>query len=314
MVAFERVDGHWDEVAGQAARIEMYSIPDPTQLVNTVTAGQIDMAMTGSLPALEAVKQAEDNPDELQVGGLIPNYATSSNFFMRDNVDPIVREAISLATDRDALDALSQGTSLRSNQMWPEGHPMHMDEIDDLVVFDPEQAKELLETAPDGSTSFSMGYIADGVPAQVAELFQAQMAAVGIEVELVPMNHSSLYQAWFDDQFEVASMGTAGPSHASTGISSILLRGGTSWGAPDSALPEIEAALAEADDPALGDDERNEIYRQQFLRAEQEHWVVVHGTNLYTSYASADLVNVGPELPFQYQSLPDFRYVAKKAQ
>jgi peptide/nickel transport system substrate-binding protein len=311
-VAFERVDQHWDKVAGQAARVEIYYAADATQAVNAVTAGQDSFYVAGGLSAVEALRQAEASPDSVQAGGYVDTYS-SSGFWMRDKVDPIVREAMSYAIDRDALNALYEGSATTNNQLYPKDTPTYSEEINMINVHDPDKAKELIATAPDGSTSLTMAYVESGVSPQIAELFQAQMAAVGIDLTLKPMTQAAIYQAWFDGEFDILSAGTAGPQHPSTGISAILMRGGVNWGAPDSALPDIQAKLDTADDPALSDDDRNAIYRDILTSAAKENWYLIYNNLRNTSYAAKDIVNVTPELPFQYQSLPDFRYVAKLA-
>ncbi len=61
-MVLERAGEHWDPAAGQAARVEMYTVPDPMQLVNTIAAGQYDLAMVGTRAATSALEKAASAP------------------------------------------------------------------------------------------------------------------------------------------------------------------------------------------------------------------------------------------------------------
>lgn len=309
-VVLERVRDHWDPAAGQVARIEIKANPDQVQLVNAVSTGEFDLTRS-SQGLNDVLAKAKGNP-KLQSGEFVGTNSVTA-LFMRDLVDPTVREAVSLAIDRDALVDVYEGSAAPTNQFFPEGRPAHTDEIDEFTTMDPAAAAELVKKAPAGKTSLTMAYVEDGTQARLAQLIQAELKAVGIDVKLLAMTHASIYQAWFKGQFEMVLMGTAGPSHASTGIDAALLRAGTSWGAPDSALEGITAELAKADDPALSEDDRNKIYQAIFVNTAKEHWVLPFAQLRNLTFGSSKLVNVQPGLPWQYSSLADFRYVAVKA-
>ncbi|MCD4534898.1 ABC transporter substrate-binding protein [Nocardioides sp. cx-169] len=307
-VVFERVEGHWDSQAGQAARIEVQVVSDPAQALNAVATGQYHFAPFSSESAVDAAERADAAKDKLQTGELIPTLSIQA-LWMRDLVDPVVREAISLALDRDALLGQFRGGAAPVNQLFGEGHPAHTSAIDEFTVTDPERAMELLKDVPKEKKSVTMGYVEGGLATRLTQLVQEQLAAVGIEVELKAMTHTSVYPAWFQSQFDMALMGTAGPNHASTGIYAALLRGGVNWGAPDSALPGIEAELDRADDPALDEAERQGIYQGILTDAAKEHWMLPFAQLYATHLASTEVVNIDPAVPFQYQSLQDWRYV-----
>lgn len=309
---FERAEDHWDPAAGQVARIEVVSTPDFTQLINAVATQAYDAGRIGNDTAITAIDRAEADAENLQTGELLAGNSVNA-LWMRDLVDPTVREAIGYAIDREALAAVYEGGAVVANQLFGEGHPAHTDAIDEFTQTDTDRAGQLVEDAPAGSTSLTMGYAESPLETRLAQVIQAQLSAVGIELELSPMTHSSLYQAWFEGQFDLVLAGTAGPNHASTGIDASLLRGGTGWGAPDSALADIEAELERADDPALGDEERNEIYHGILTQAAEERWVVPFAQMRNVMLTSSSLVNVESALPMQYQSLEDYRYVAVKA-
>lgn len=100
--------------------------------------------------------------------------------------DARVRRAINLAINRDQLNELWQG-GLAGPQLgpWPSGHPNELPGIEEVVRFDPDEARSLLEEA--GATDVSMDlYWTEGVmTAQTVEVIQANLADVGITLNPV---------------------------------------------------------------------------------------------------------------------------------
>ncbi len=307
----ERAGTHWDPAAGQAARIEFYTLPDPVQTMNAITTGEMDFTLLGGSSAARAVEQVETD-DNLQAGDLMDTFG-STGVWLQERADPIVREAMTYALDREPLADVYEGGAALNNQFYPEGHPLHSSEIDDLTPYDPDRARELIASAPEGSTSVSMAYTESGDTRRLAELIQAQMLAVGIDIQLEPNTANSISEAWFGGQVDTMLQGSAATPYPANLIDVMLFRGGNVWAAPDSALESLNAELSRADDPALSDEERNDIYLGVLKRAAEERWMVVFNQGRNASIASADLVNVAPELPFQYQSLPDIRYIGRQA-
>ena len=237
---------------------------------------------------------------------------SSYGVWMQDRVDPAVREALGYAVDREALNAVFNGGNTVNNQLFPEGHPLYIEEIDEITNYDPEKAQEILADVPDDAKSFTLSFF-PGTPFQeFAQLFQAQAAAVGITVELVPLQFGGLFEAWLGGTVDALTIVSTGPSTAFGSIEEILMRGSSIWAAPDSALADLGARMTTADDPALSDDERNEIYRGILLDAAEEGWMLIFGQGTSAILATDQLVNV-EEVPGQYQLFNNFRYVAKLA-
>ena len=306
--AYERAGEHWDPAAGQAARLEI-AATETIQAQNAVEAGQFDMATGSGNTAVEAVRHAEDN-DDLQANQ-IDTYS-SYGVWMQDRVDPAVREALGYAVDREALNAVFNGGNTMNNQLFPEGHRLYIEEIDEITNYDPEKAQEILADVPDDAKSFTLSFF-PGTPYQeFAQLFQAQAAAVGITVELVPLQFGGLFEAWLGGTVDALTIISTGPSTAFGAITEILMRGSSIWAAPDSALADLGAQMTTADDPALSDDERDEIYKGILLDAAEEGWMLIFGQNTSAILATDQLVNV-EEVPGQYQAFSNYRYIGKLA-
>lgn len=312
VVHLERVEGHWDKSAGQAAKVEFRRTPDQNRVLDAVAAGDYDVARFSSEAAVDALDAVRKAPDNLHAGDPIPSNSITA-LWMRDNVEPSIREAIALTIDSEALLAQYRGGAAATNQFFGEGHPGHNPAIDALMVRDVEKARDLVKQASAASTKITMAYPETGLESRLAQLIQAQLKEVGIEITLKPLAYAALYPEWYQNKFEMVLMGNAGVAHASTLIDSSLLRGGISWGAPDAALESITAELATADDPALDDAARNKIYQDIFLQAAEERWVVPFARLNFVSVGASKVVNIAPAFPQQYQGMEDFRYVGVSA-
>lgn len=312
-VELARAEGHWDEAAGQVAKITLKTTPDPTQLVNAIATGQYDVSRMANDWAITAIDRAKADPEKLQTGELMASNAIVG-VWMRDLVEPTVREAIGLALDRDALLAQYRGGAEAVNQFFGEDNPAYSEAVAEYTTSDPARAEELVAKAPADSTRLTMAYLESGLESRVAQLIQSQLKEVGIEVTLKPTTYASVYPDWYAGKFDMVLMGNAGMPHASIAVDASLLRGGVSWGAPDSAVEELGALLTKADDPALADDARNQIYQDIFTRVAKERWVLPFARLRSVTFGSKQMVNMAPAVPFQYQMMEDLRYVAVKAE
>ena len=109
--------------------------------------------------------------------------------------DPVVRHAIQMAVDRQAiLDSVYGGKGHLENSIVPEGVLGHNDNATE-IVYDPDGAKKLLEDAgyKDGEITFEMGYdsSASANNQMVCQIIQQQLAAVGINMEIKTYDQSS---------------------------------------------------------------------------------------------------------------------------
>jgi peptide/nickel transport system substrate-binding protein len=119
--------------------------------------------------------------------------------------DVRLRQAIAYGIDREGMMALINDVGIPADQYFYEGHPWRDDTFEGYT-YDPERAKALLAEAghADGF-EMRVAHPASGsgnmFPGIMNEKFQQDMAAIGIDVELFPMEWSALltvYRAGFD--------------------------------------------------------------------------------------------------------------------
>lgn len=126
----------------------------------------------------------------------------------------LVRQAINMAIDKKKLVQLQNGRASVANQVLPPAMPGYNKNLPSNVdyQYNPAKAKQLLKQAGYGSGfTVDMLTTSDSTTAKLAQSMQADLAAVGIKVNIRPENSSSYlqdamgqkypisYTAWFQD-------------------------------------------------------------------------------------------------------------------
>ena len=180
-LVLERKDDHWDADNWPIKTIEVRQVPDGSPRVTALSAGDIQFTMSGDASVVPAL---ENNPavEVLTAPGQQMHYA----LFCKSRPpfdDPDVRRAFELAIDRSSLvDAVTAGNGAAAFQVWPEDSPNY--NPDAVRDYDVDEAKELLG-GRDIETNMSYVSFVPGHD-RVGEIMQAQLAEVGIDLELNP--------------------------------------------------------------------------------------------------------------------------------
>lgn len=183
-LTLSRFDDYWGDKPYFETVVQRF-IPDETAAINALLAGELDMVASVIGEGIDRV--ASIGAQDGFVFQLIPG-AEVSYWALNTNVEAFqdirVRQAIQHAHDRQShVDAATAGTALVSCSMAvPAG--MAWDTDDCYYPYDPEKARELLEAA--GATSLVLDFPFANVAWHtiMAQLFQAEMAEVGITIEL----------------------------------------------------------------------------------------------------------------------------------
>jgi peptide/nickel transport system substrate-binding protein len=195
--------------------------------------------------------------------------------------DVLVRQAINLAVDRDAMaDSLLQGTGAPALHYIPASDPGYAEDLPGYD-YDPDRARELLAEAgyPDGFSarvSFPTSGSGNMIPIPMNEALQRDLAAVGIEITLEPIEWGAMLGDFFTGTIPGGaeainiSLGYVLPSLWSTWFhsTSVSNAGGFSDPEADALLDQISAEF----DPAVQAD----LYQQLNERlVETSPWLLV---------------------------------------
>jgi ABC-type transport system substrate-binding protein len=205
-----------DKYHGQAApfdTITFYSIEDANNAVQQLKAGQVDFAADLPPNYVEQLKGVEGvNAANIQGWGF---YDLRFNNKAELTNDPKVRNAIDMALDREAMVASFWGGD---NTAFGGFMPPTLDGYDESYnrPRDVEGAKQLLKgTDCETGCSIDFMYSASDFPfaSQLALLVQAQLAEIGITVELENLDQATLVDRLFAGDYQIApgAMNSSGP-------------------------------------------------------------------------------------------------------
>ncbi|TQM11120.1 peptide/nickel transport system substrate-binding protein [Pseudonocardia kunmingensis] len=269
--------------------VVMRVIPDRASQVNALRGGEVDWLF--GVPGPErAVLEADPAFGTLQTpinpGGSNCIMTVSFNLDRPVLQDLRVRQAISFALDRQQfVDRVLFGEGRAADAPISSGIPFaYADDLDNVVSYDPAQAERLLDEAGwkrsgDGGVRSSSGVqgVPDGTPLainfvafpsfnQYAELYRAQLAAVGIDVTLQPLDPPVFADTVFAQRnFDTNIISYCNGTDPEIGVKRMFLSSNISKTPFSNASayrnPQMDALFGEAAttvDPA----QRSEVYRQ----------------------------------------------------
>jgi peptide/nickel transport system substrate-binding protein len=182
---------------------------DSATLAAALLNGEVDITADVSISDLETL-QADDN---IQIDTITSYQYQDLCINLEDPVFTLnVRKAINAAINKQALvDQLYKGYGEAAKTILPSSHPYYDENITE-DSYDPELAKELLEeegwdesrvlelTVPQGNQARERSAI----------LIQQDLAAVGIQTEIVSMDFATALQNMRDNNYDLLLMGSAG--------------------------------------------------------------------------------------------------------
>lgn len=186
--------------------IEVSVIPDPQAQVSQLRAGQLDMITGASNRDFESlredgqfdVNQWEGAETQVYVGANVKNPALS---------DVRLRQAIASALDRDRIvDEVYRGAGRPISLPWPEYSPAYDAEADQTYAYDVDRAKQLVaevEKERGEIPVLPLTYPAENANYDsVAQVVQADLAEIGIKVELDPVEQAQAVKQLIGAEFD----------------------------------------------------------------------------------------------------------------
>lgn len=254
-ITLEAYADHWDGAPAVDA-VEFRYISEPTTALTELETGGIHW--TDNIPPQQIEDLSGSDELTLETTPSTDYWYWTANFAVEPFDDPLVRDALAYAIDREAIvQAATFGAGSANQTAIPEGSFYASDH--EPFSYDPEQARSLLEEA--GVTDLEMNLmVTDEFPATVtaAEVMAANLADVGITLDI----QTETFATWLDRQaqgdFDSLFLGWLGNidpfdyyhgQHLSTG-------GFNSQGYVNE---EVDALLVEAS-TTTDEDERKDLY------------------------------------------------------
>lgn len=206
----ERFDDYWREGEPKLDRIVIRPLPDAQSRIINLQSGTIDLLMDAPLSEKAMLEEEEG----MVVGEVAPGFGFWA-FLVNVNAPPFddvrVRQAMQYAIDRQKIvDAVFFGEATPvlipyapTSWAYPEG-------FDDYYTYDPEQAKALLAEAgyPDGFSTQMLIRGTNDAHVDMAQVYQQDLAAIGVDIELVPTELPQYWPLLFESDFTIVSHAT----------------------------------------------------------------------------------------------------------
>ena len=293
-ITYERFDDYWDVDSIDVKEIVMQLIPEDTARVNALLTGDVDAAWPISpthIPQLEA-------------GGMTvaaePTLAVT-RMWLRPAVDrsdpfsnPLVREALNYAIDREAIagSPLYNGLADPAVGPFPEGVPYFAGVGG--YGYDPHRARELLAQAG-YANGFSFTLAAAQSNAALATIVQAQLAEVGINVEVRTGEGTEMTNSFTNGASQALIGAYGGRANPILTLQQNFSESGTLLNPTAYTTEKFEAQLAKAAQ-TVDDGARNELVKELAGTIYDEGLMAVEIVHGYATIAYREGVE-GLEIP-----------------
>lgn len=274
------VEDYWDPSAQNIAGIDFTELTQ--DWLNTLRAGDMDVV---ALQPLDIVAIEGDDDYKVTTGTTL----TYRAFIMNETLEPFdderVRQAVAHAIDREAIAQIQlQGIGEPSYQFVPPSSFAYDPALDDVYTYDPDRARELLAEAgyEDGlAIESAIGSSATSY-VQTGELVQAQLAEVGIDMDLQLIDAAAAIPRLFNEgpdgtgDLPSSPFGGAATADPDAGLRNIFSAEG-SFNAGGNEPPGLIDLLDEAAS-TVDPDERAALYQEANRIAVEGVW---HGVPLF---------------------------------
>ena len=189
-------DDYWGEPA-KTPVITFQFFTDETALNNALQTGAVDLVIHQESP--DQLATFESNPDFVVTeGDSIKKWVWTFNNKEEPFTDERVRQALYKAIDREALLTAVWGEYGEViGSMPPVSEPWFDASFADIHAYDPEEAKALLEEAGASGLTTDITYVAGGTEEIIVQQLRANLADIGVTLNLVPVDDS----AWYEDVY-----------------------------------------------------------------------------------------------------------------
>jgi peptide/nickel transport system substrate-binding protein len=312
-IFFERAPGkHWEPDAAKARRIEITFVQLASARLNSIRAGQFDLAQIVGNDITQAQQVVAASNGALH--GIASFPANTQALYIRgDRVpDPRIRTAIQFAIDRNAIaNGLLKGICAETEQPYPRSHWAYVPDFA-KIPHDPARARALLKDA--GAADFKLEILtsAGSSSEPVAQVIQSQLGEVGIKATIATAPTADAIASFYRGEKDAfVNILQALPDPSTTVNEVLLSRYKVVPPVPASDFNQVKGLAQNALNPKLKQAERAQMYAQIWkLNAERAYVIPICFTEQYWVTASkvggADGVLAASTLQ---GAITDWRYV-----
>ncbi|MBE0416656.1 MAG: ABC transporter substrate-binding protein [Coriobacteriia bacterium] len=237
-------------------------------------AGNVDFVQIPSGQIQATVDQYGESPDgytanpgeQVLLGTELATYYILMNNTDEVLSDPVVRQALSLAIDRQAIcDTVFEGSRIPATGIVPEGIFGFKDDAWAYSRYDAEEAAELLAEAgyPDGEglPTIQLQFNSGAGHEDIMQLIQQDFAAIGVESELSGMEWAQYLDMLSEGTYQMGRLGWIADYPIMDNFLYPLFKSGSGDNFALYENAEVDEKLEEAR-RTVDDDERVELYAE----------------------------------------------------
>lgn len=202
---------YWDADAVELETVEVIFYPDSNARTNALISGEVDLIDYVAWEDFDRIESTDGLVLDAQPGSVMDvEFNAAEGPFS----DPLVRQAVGYAVDRDAVAAAAfsgHATPLYGVPLG-EGSPFASDASDNMFEYDPEKAKDLLAEAgyPDGFSATLLTTSQYAFYQDAALTVQADLAKIGIDVTLDAVDWATRNQKSGEGDYDIRIGGGGG--------------------------------------------------------------------------------------------------------
>ena len=275
-----RNEEYWREGLPYLDKLVIKPIPDEQSRMVNLLAGSTDFMLYVPLSDKALLESAPG----ILVGESPPGFSFYA-FLMNINEPPydniLVRQAMNYAVDREKIGQLAfSGQALTSVLPYPETTWAYPADLVDYYTYDPAKAKELLAEAgyPDGFKGEMLVRDTSGVYLDYAQVYQQDLAAIGVELELLPTELPQYWPKLIGSEFGIVAHGTGDATVDASGLfegaaccrpfrNFFGITEDTTW------FPEYADLIAQAGNE-MDQEVRKELYHQAVEILMEQGWTI----------------------------------------
>ena len=253
----EANEDYWDG-APAMKKLTFNFISDVNTALIAMETGQADMVFGTALSATTFLQAQKD--EELATDSTVGNSFYFINF-NSDRISQEVRQALSYAIDREAINILvNEGTGYVGDIPLVEGQEGYTTDLT-TYEYNVDKAKELLAAAGAEGLSFTFYYGESADNTKLGQALQSQLANVGVNVELQPVENGTWWATFGEGDYDISRGGYPMEAANTDSCYYDMFHSTGTFNVSRVHDAEIDALLDEAR-VELDSERRNEIYIQ----------------------------------------------------
>ncbi|MEC1261470.1 nickel ABC transporter substrate-binding protein [Bacillus swezeyi] len=288
---FKRNEKYWGELPKEE-KIKVKIIPDAETRVLAFEKGDLDIIYGEGIISLDAFKQLESTGKyETRISEPVATRQLVINTKKEQLSDERVRQALHYGFNKEAMvEGNTSGYEEKSDYILPANLPYTKDIDADVIDYDAEKAKSLLDeagwTLPKGKTvrekdgqplEIELMYnSAESIQKTMAETLQAEWAAIGIKLNIVGVELTKQIQRFKGNEFDINFFSNYGAPYDPHTFLNIVASEGFGFNEAISAYSNKEELLKQiAKVPQTIDEKQRQKLYSSILKSIQDQGAII---------------------------------------